>query len=191
MKGTVTKKGERPAASGIRPAVDFVLAGHRKSLAIMASVAFFGGMAEAVFLVLVTRTAFAVTDGSDKVGIIAGHFMSLNLTMLLGLVLVLVRLALGAAATWRAANLSSMVVANNRNRLAHAFLHSAWEVQQTQNAGGLQEMLLGYTAQASSLMASVSGGIVGAANLTAMLGLAIACSRFERAGHGALAGHAE
>ena len=162
------------SVDGIRPAVGFVLAGHRRSLAVMAAVAFLGGLTEALFLVVVTRAAFAITDGSEGVGIVAGWSLSLNLTMLLGLVLILVRVAFGGMATWQSSQLSSAVVAKIRNRLSRAFLNSAWEIQQTQNSGSLQEILLGYSAQASALMTSVSGGILGGANLAAMLGLAIA-----------------
>ena len=72
----VTHSGPLPVG-GIRPAVGFVVKGHRGSLAIMAAVAFLGGLTEALFLVVVTRAAFAITDGDVSVGVVAGWSMSL------------------------------------------------------------------------------------------------------------------
>ena len=53
---------QRPSnRESIRPAVRFVAKPYRRALAAMTTIAFLGGTAEALFLVLVTRTAFAIT----------------------------------------------------------------------------------------------------------------------------------
>jgi ATP-binding cassette subfamily B protein len=157
-----------------RSAVRFVADGYRRELASMTLTAFAGGTAEALFLVTVTRAAFAITDGKDQIGIVAGRFLSVNETLLLAMGLVILRLSVAALAAWQSARLSSLVVSRLRTRVARSFLDAEWEVQQGQQAGSLQELLVGYSGTAANLIASLAAGFVAFANLTAMLGLAVA-----------------
>lgn len=152
----------------------FVVRGRRRALAAMAMTAFVGGLVEAVFLVMVTRAAFAITDGDDTVGIVSGWSLQLNQMLLLALVLVLLRLVLAISANWQSARLSTEAVATTRHRLAGAFLDAAWEVQSDQRAGSLQALLTGYTGQVNGLMTALNSGLVSMANLVALVGIAIA-----------------
>ena len=140
----------------------------------MASTAFFGGTAEAIFLIAVTRAAFSITGGQDRVGVVAGLYLSVNHALLLALGLVVVRISLAACATWQSARLSTTVVAQLRQRLASAFLDASWETQQSQRVGSLQQLLTGYTVQASGLIESMNQGVVAGANLVALIGIAVA-----------------
>ena len=142
--------------------------------AFLAFLAFLGGFAEAIFLVAVTRAAFAITDGKEKVGIVGGWFLSVNRMLLLAVVLVLTRMALTVFASWKSARLASDVVAKLRHRLASAFLGSSWEIQSDQRGGSVQELLSGYTSRASGLMNALNGGVVAVANLIALVGMAVA-----------------
>jgi ABC-type multidrug transport system fused ATPase/permease subunit len=162
-----------PQEAVSRP-LGFVIRGRTWALASVATTAFAGGIAEALFLITVTRAAFAITDGRDSVGIISAKYLSVTQSLLLALMLVLVRVGLAASANWQSATLATGVVASIRRTLAHAFLHASWEVQQDQRAGSLQEVLTGYAGQASGLMASLTHGVVAAANLVALLGMAVA-----------------
>lgn len=163
-----------PKTDGVRPAARFVVLGHRRALAQLAATAFLGGVAEALFLITVTRAAFAITDGADRVGIVAGWYLTVNATLLLALGLVVARIALASYSAWQSARLSSAVTARIRHRLAGAFLNASWELQQSQRAGSLQELLTGYTAQASAMIGALNGGVVSGANLVALVGIAIA-----------------
>ena len=154
--------------------VQFVVNGRRFALARLATAAFLGGMAEAVFLVTITRAAFAITDGDTRVGIVANVFVSINYGLLLAVGLLVVRLLLSASASWQSAKLSADVVAAVRHDLSSAFLDASWEVQQAQRAGGLQELLTTYGNQTSAMMAGVGQVVLSSANLIALLGLAIA-----------------
>jgi ATP-binding cassette subfamily B protein len=167
-------RSSSPGGTGVRPAVRFVVAGYRRTLASMVAVAFLGGVAEALFLVTATRAAFAITSGSQRVGVVASWYLSIGEALCLALGLVAIRLALAVVASWQAAQVSSAVVARIRHRLAGAFLHASWPVQQRQRGGSLQELMSSYSAQASNLMSGVNQGLVSAANLVALLGLAIA-----------------
>lgn len=159
---------------GVRPSVRFVVRGHRRTLALLASTAFLGGVAEALFLITVTRAAFAITDGADRVGVVAGWYLSVNATLLVALTFVVARIALASYAAWQSARLSSAVTARIRHRLAGAFLSASWELQQSQRAGSLQELLTGYTGQASAMIGALNQGVVAGANLVALVGIAVA-----------------
>lgn len=158
----------------IRPAVEFVIRGQRRTLALMAAVSFVGGVAEALFLITATRAAFAITDGSERIGIVAGRYLSVGGALGLAVALVVVRVACAVLAGWQAAALASTVLARIRHQVARAFLRASWSVQQKQRGGSLQELLSGYSGQASNLMSGVNQGMVAVANLVALLGLAVA-----------------
>lgn len=166
--------GGASVAARNRQAVRFVVAGHRRALASMAATAFLGGVAEALFLIAVTRAAFAITAGADRVGIVSGWFLSVDRTLLVALAFVIVRVTLAVLASWQSARLGTTVVAQVRHRLAGAFLDASWEVQQGQRAGSLQELLTSFTSHASSMVLALSQGVVSGANLLALMGMAVA-----------------
>jgi ATP-binding cassette, subfamily B, bacterial len=172
--GATSRAADAREVEGVRSAVRFVVDGHRRALAFMASTAFLGGVLEALFLITVTRAAFAITNDDDRVGIVAGWYLSIGAALALALVLIVLRVALAASASWQSARLSSTVVAHLRRRLASAFFDASWSVQQAQRSGSLQELMSTYSGQASALMNALAQGVVSAANLLALLGLAIA-----------------
>ena len=151
-----------------------MLRGHGPAVARIAATAFFGGVAEALFLLTVTRAAFAVTKGQDRIGVVSGWYLSVPSTLLLAVALILVRIALAGYASWESARVSTGVVAEIRQRLSRAFLDSSWEVQQAQRSGSLQELLTSYSNQASALMGNVTQCVVTGGNLVALLGMAVA-----------------
>ena len=169
-----SKNNSTPKPGSLLVPLRFVLKGYYRALALVAAAALAGGLAEAVFLVTITRAALAITDGAERVGIVAGWFVSINQMLLLAVLLVVVRVALAGLSIWQTARVSTSVVARIRGRLSRAYLESSWEVQQNQQTGGLQEFVLGFSGKASGLMSGASGSIVALANLVAMLGLAIA-----------------
>lgn len=140
----------------------------------MAAVAFLGGLSEAVFLVLATRAAFAITEGHERIGVLSARYLSVPQALVTGAVLVALRVTLAVWASALSAAISSDVVARTRIRLAEAFLHAAWPVQQRQRGGSLHELLSSFAAQTSTMMTSINQVLVAAANLVALLGLAIA-----------------
>lgn len=158
----------------VRAALYFVVDGHRRALAKMAATAFSGGIAEALFLITVTRAAFAITGDSDRVGVVAAWYLSIPDALLVAFALVLLRIGLSAYAAWLSAQLSTDVVAAVRRQLAGAFLEASWKSQQRFRAGSLQELLTSYAGQASAMTTSVNQGVVAGANLFALSGVAVA-----------------
>jgi len=148
--------------------------GYGRAVAIVAGAAFLGGLAEALFLITVTRAAFAITNGQHQIGIVSGWYLSIPLTLLLAVGLVTVRVALAGYASWESATVGTRVVAGIREHLSRAFLDSRWEIQEAQRSGSLQELLTSYSNQANGLMGSVTQLVVTGANLIALLGTAVA-----------------
>ncbi|MGH9896128.1 MAG: hypothetical protein ACREA0_29885, partial [bacterium] len=172
----MNRPAERSASKRTQSArhlVQFVTRGHERAIATIAVTAFLGGLCEALFLVTMTRTAFAIKDGQDGVGIVSGSSLSIRLVLLLGVMLIAVRIALAGFSSWQAATVATRVVARLRHRLTDAFLKASWEVQQAQRSGSLQELLTSYSNKSAGLMSSLTAGVVAAANLVALIGMAV------------------
>lgn len=65
----------------------------RRDVIRLALTAFIGGLAEALFLVIVSRAAFAITDDVGEIDIFGGRTVSLTGAILAGLLLVAIRCA--------------------------------------------------------------------------------------------------
>lgn len=94
--------------------------------------------------------------------------------LLLGVTLVCIRVGFALIANSQAASLSSSTVARIRHNLARAFLGASWPVQQSQSGGSLQEFISSYSNYATSMMAGLNTGMIAAANLAALICLAVA-----------------
>lgn len=147
--------------------------GYRAALAILTMVSLIGGLLEAVFLVLVTRAAFAITDGRPRFGVLAGHFLTVRWAVLLALALVVARAVLGVAGNSLAARINAKSISQFRKRMGSAFLNAPWSVQQRDRSGRLQEMMGQFAHTGAQLISSLGGAIIAGANLVAMLGLAV------------------
>ncbi|HYH50198.1 MAG TPA: ABC transporter transmembrane domain-containing protein, partial [Acidimicrobiia bacterium] len=159
---------------GAKRAVRFVVRGHARAVAAIAATAFLGGVAEALFLITITRTGFAIKDGNDRIGVVSDWSLSLGSTLLIAVALIAFRVVLAALASWQSANVATRVVAQIRERLSQAFLDSSWETQQAQKSGSLQELLTTYSHQADLLVTNLTIAAVMLGNLVALLSMAIA-----------------
>ncbi len=157
-----------------RAALAWLVARYRWRLFRVAFTAFLGGLAEAAFLVVVTRAAFAITDGGARVPMALHRSVSVNVALLAALCLVAARVLLAIGASSLSATLTQAVSADQRRNLADAFLSASWEAQQAQRAGSLQELLTTYSGQAGALINGLTSISLAAANLVAMLGIAVA-----------------
>ena len=146
-----------------------MLAAHRTAVASLSLSSFVGGMLEALFLVFVTRAAFAITDGENEVGLVLGRTASVGSAIWIALLLVVFRVAFAIAATWQSARLSATVTAGLRTELSDAFLSANWASQHGERSGRLQELLTTFSNQGSQLVASVMQGITNGFSLVALL----------------------
>ncbi len=157
-----------------KTSVGTLLEGRRGSIAALAVTSLAGGVAEALFLVVITRAAFAITGGKEQVGILAGRYLSIGGMIALAFGLVVLRVVFALISTWQSSRISNRVMADIRRELAHAFLRSSWSVQQDQRAGRLQELLTTFAGAGATLVGNVTAVITSGFNLVALIGLAIA-----------------
>ena len=151
-----------------------LLSARRSAVVGLAATSVLGGLAEALFLVTVTRTAFAITDGNDTFGLIAGKTVTTTEAILLALALVLIRVGLAVATNWQASRLSASVIADVRRDLARAFMKASWSSQHGERSGRLQELLTTFAQRGAELVNSTTLGITSACSLAALLVSAIA-----------------
>ncbi len=140
-----------------------------KSLTILGIVAGGAALAEASILVLITRVAFAISEGVDGVSVGFGRTVSISGAFALSLLLVMVTISLQIAAAWRASRLTALVIADIRLDLSDAFLEAKWSAQHGERTGQLQELLTTFIRGGSQLIGAVSTGTTAAVGLLAML----------------------
>jgi ABC-type multidrug transport system fused ATPase/permease subunit len=146
-----------------------LLSSRRIEVGALAATSVIGGLVEALFLVSITRAAFAITDGEQEFGLVAGQQISVTSAVLLSLALVLVRVALAIASTWQSSRLSASVIAGVRRDLAQAFMQASWSSQHGERSGRLQEILTTFAQQGASLVSSTTLAITSGCSLAAML----------------------
>ena len=164
------------AGEGARPSIVRTLSsltrGSRRELAVIvliASTALLGGLAEAGFLVLATKTGLAVSAHEDTVSLFGGFNLSLRLSIGLAGLLVLCKVAAGVlSGRWSSIN-TSRIVARTRRDLANAYLSARWDVQQGAGVGQLQDLLTTFTDRIQQLLGAFAAGIVSGFNLIALL----------------------
>ena len=157
-----------------RSIVSSLLRGRRLRLAALAAVSLAGGAAEAVFLVVLTRAAFAIAEGKAEIGTLAGMRFSVAGTVTLALALVLFRILMAVVANAVNARLTAEVTRDVRARLTRSFLRASWPAQQASRTGQLQELVINYSHAGASLVGGIGGAITGGCSLAALLLLAAA-----------------
>jgi ABC-type multidrug transport system fused ATPase/permease subunit len=149
--------------------VRVLLAGRGPAIAGLSATSVLGGFVEALFLVIVTRSAFAITDGRDRFGIVAGINVSVETAVGLALVLVILRVGFAVAVAHQSAKLTSEVVAGIRTDLGRAFLGATWSEQHGDRVGRLQELLTSFAGQGAVLVGSIIGAVSSGATLLALV----------------------
>ncbi|MFN2347511.1 MAG: ABC transporter ATP-binding protein [Dermatophilaceae bacterium] len=143
--------------------------GHRWRITVLALTSFAGAMLEAGFLVLLTTALLALAGGADQVGPVLGYSISVRAALGVAAVAVILRLALNLAVVQSSAGLSAVVRSEQRRRMAHAYLGSAWEVQQSEPAGRLQELVTSFVGRANAAVSAFAQGVTAALSLLAFL----------------------
>jgi len=148
--------------------------GHRAATLSIAAASSFSGLCEAVFLVLATRLAFAVTKGQKEMGVLAGRALTVHSAVLLALALVVARFVLSLVGSWLATRMTVTITSRLRRNLMHSFLHASWARQQADRSGRLQELMTNYANAGSTLVANFTGVVSAAFGLASLLALAVA-----------------
>lgn len=149
------------------------LGGRTRLLGGVAASSLGGGLAEAAFLVIVTRIGFAAAAAEHHVELWGGHSVNTTAVLSVSLGLVAVRVACAVLSGALSARLSAGTVADVRRDLTVAYLGADWDVQQSSGIGQLQELLTTYTNATTSFVSAVANASISAFNLVALLALSV------------------
>jgi ATP-binding cassette subfamily B protein len=124
---------------------------------------------EALFLIAVTRAAFAISEGNAASFELVGIEIAGAVLVAAALAVVALRVALAIASAWQSARLSSGVVAEMRSRISAAYLAADWSSQHGERGGRLQELLTTFANQGTILTNAVTESVVAGCTLFALL----------------------
>lgn len=167
---SIASEGDRRSTWSV---VSDLLHGWLPRLGLLSVTSFGVGLSEALFLVVITRATFAITDGSHTIDLWGGRELSVRQAAVVASVLVIVRVALALAGARQTAVLVSGVVARTRNQLATAFMQASWDLQHDDRTGQLQELLTTFTRQCSVLLSNMTQMVSSGFSLTALMVTAV------------------
>lgn len=152
-----------------------VLRAHRRAAVTVAVVSLVGGFAETTGLVLVARTAVAVTAGEGRID---GLGVSLSITSALAIAAsaLLVKLVVGLLAARLTARLAASALADVRRRLLHSFFAAPWTLQSQEEAGRLQELASTSADRVATMTLAASVSLSAAMSLLVLVFAALATS---------------
>ena len=146
---------------------------HRLQLGLLAMTSGIGGLIEALILVLITRAAFAVSDGTDVVHLVGSWDVQRSTLLVIALGLVLVTVVFQVASTWQSARLGALVIARIRHDLTQAFLQASWASQHGERMGRLQELLTTFIRGGAQLITATTLATIALCNLAALIVTAV------------------
>ncbi len=146
----------------------------RPHVALLSLSYFISGALEAAFLVLVARVGLAAAGSDSSISFLSGSKVSVNQALGLSALMLIIRLTTALLGVRVSMGLTYRISVGLRTRLSHAFLRSSWEIQQSQPAGILQQLVVTFPNQGSVLIAQLANSLGAALTLIAMLGVAIA-----------------
>ena len=179
MIGSTTERAdvegapELASTTAIRPNVlRVLLKPYRRWLALLVATSLVSGLLEALILLLISASAFAIASDEDSIDLPGDISIGISSVAVIGTIIVLARAALAIAAAWQSARLSTSVVASVRTRLTRSFFRARWAEQHGERVGQLQELLTTFSWQATTLVDGVSRSIIAGCNVVALLAIA-------------------
>ncbi len=151
-----------------------LLVGHRSAVAGIALVSVVGAGLEAVLLVVIARTAFAVSKERDRFGVVAGLEFTMTAVALACAAIVIARIGFAVLGAWMQARLTSSIMARFREDLAAAYLRASWSTKHGERTGRLQELLTSFIGQGVALVWSLAQAIITGSSLAVLLAIAVA-----------------
>ena len=145
----------------------------RPRILILVVASFLSGAFEALFLVVVTRTALAVANDKGTTGLVAGWQLPIAWSLAIATLLLVVRTILGMSVVLNSTQLQFSLAERLRNDVAEAFLRSSWATQQEERSGRLQELVSSFVISAIGVMSSLTSTLSASMSLIALLAIAV------------------
>lgn len=130
---------------------------------------FLTGAVEAIFLVVVTRTALAVAEGEDEAALVSWLDVPIGVSLAVAVVLIGVRLGFALVSSFSSTQLTSAIGADLRGSLASAYLSASWATQQNEPSGRLLQLVTGFVTQAIGTITALTSTMNMGLNLLAMI----------------------
>lgn len=146
----------------------------RRRVGLLVGVSFLSGALEALFLVVVTRTALAIADGRNSTGLLAGWQFSITAALVIAGALLVARLLASLVGVMISTSLNVYVSTSIRGDLNEAYLQASWATQQGEPAGRLQQLLTSFVNEALGIITSFTNTVTASLNLAALLVIAVA-----------------
>ena len=166
---------EQPSMSNWQ-AVRQIVGPFRSRIMVFGLSTFGVGLFEAAFLVVVTRSALAIADGNDVVGVTKGVSTSIPRAILICSALLVLRIVLSYATVRVQTGLQYRITSGLRRQLGRSFLNTTWAVQMRQPRGALQQLVVQFPAEIASLVYQLSMALAGTLSLLALLTVALTVS---------------
>jgi ABC-type multidrug transport system fused ATPase/permease subunit len=156
-----------------RERIRVLITGHRGRIITLSILTFAAGVFEALFLVVVTRTALAIADDQDVTGLVAGWSVGIPWALVISLLLLLARLATSLSGVATSVTLSRLISNDLRRQLVSAFLRASWAVQQAEPVGRLQQLSTAFVRGILDVISALTFTISMLMNLVALLVIAV------------------
>lgn len=158
---------------GVRRVIGGAIRGRRRRVALICIISVGIGFADAAVLLIVARTAFALTEPGRVVSLPLGPIgdLDIGVTGLIGIAVGIVGMKL-LAQLWVAranARMIARLIADNRHVLVRGFLNASWALQSEERQGKLQELASGFTMQNAAALSAVLSLGVAACTFTGLL----------------------
>lgn len=156
-----------------RHAIAEILGPFRRRIAAFGGASFVTGLLEALFLVVVTRSALAVADGENSLTLVGDRRSSIAEASAVAAGLLVVRLAAGFVTVRLQTGLAFRVTTSLRSQLGAAFLRSSWSTQSSQPRGMLQHLVVQFPSTIASLVHQLAAALAGGLGLASLLLIAL------------------
>ena len=157
-----------------RELIKKLLLPRKRGLALLAFISFVTGLFEALFLLLVTQTAFSIADEStDGVGPVLGQTISVGTAVAAAIVLVVLRLFTGWLGVVQGSRITKTVSITLGRDLTDAFLNAGWEAQHGDRPGRLQELLTSFARHGVAVTGSAAAVVRAALSVLVLLAAAV------------------
>lgn len=157
-----------------RELIKQLLIPRRGGLALLGSISFVTSLFEAMFLLLVTQTAFSIADeATSGVGPVLGRTISVAAAIAIAVALVALRLLTGWMGILQGTRITKAVSISIGRDLTQAFLNAGWAAQHGDRPGRLQELLTSFARHGVTVTGSAAGVVSALLSVLVLLGAAV------------------
>lgn len=176
--GTMRRRDDTERSLGVLELarrLQAMVPGSYRRLAVLAAISFGAGVLEAGLLVLLARTAVAITEEPHELELIPGvvENVSISVGIMAMLVLLACKLIAGVLIARRSAGIAIYAMSTVRVQLLRSFIGASWPVQASERQGHLQELMMTHAHRMNQVALSLAGFVAAGLNVVTLVAIAI------------------